>query len=1195
MFLVLSALALYLRSGHAQEIVYERLNSTFPGHISWTDGRLFPLRGNAVFNDVLLSGTDGGEVAHIERLSLGISWLSLARRSLTFTHVKMSGLRVTLVPDDAGRLTLLGSVLPVRVKEPPQGGKKRGVKAPFKVVFRNIEVADSSARYSNKSGTSVSAADIRINAGGDVSGRSGSIVLVTGRISVHGPRSRAELMSLNTEAALLGDRLELPSFEASTGTSVLNITGSARNLYSNPLVDLAAAFNVSLSEIMDVFPIDPVLTGGIEGEASFRGFLGNPDVAVSLAYRNGVLFGQRIEGADLRCVVIDRKAEISDLRVSAADGEASLKGEIDFRSVFAGGYFSPKRNFDAVVYSTELHAGGMRIERLFPGVDGMPGTVSTSISVSGNGITLPNASAKGTLDFSISRLMAGALGHPSNLSLGSGIALERGEMTLKECRLNAGMVSLLINGAWNIISGPVSAEVTLDLKDADGERSPEVNGLQEYDFTGDNLWTGKIDGTIHPAGGISRLYADLYLHGSSGAIGNVRSGEVEAEVHYADGKLDLERVHVRSGRSDLVLSGSASILQPGTYSVLEDPLFDIEVTGFPVYLEDFTRRYTGKMIVRAHIGGKKSAPAGFVSVRGENIDLGPQSFQEIALGAVVKPDQIVIENIELTVAPGEMILGSGWYSFDKRYGFSLVSNGISVENIHAVAVSDEVQGDILLDVSGNGSQNSLEISGDAVLRRPLLFGRRLGDFNVRIDIGENTGPLAGSGSVEPAGGGRVRVFGNGKKDGKLDINVSGIVPFYMVALFLEEAVDAEGSIIVSTSISGGMLKPEVHAEFQLHDLGMTIPGIFQKLHGVNGKLRILPGELMIEAVNGTLDTGKVHLAGKIDLDGLRPSFVSITLDGTAIPLHVPDTLDMLLNAELLVLGSPGSSEIKGRVFVLEGTYYRDMRLSYIQHLSRRRREHLPFIPDLSLPFLRNSDLDISMVGRSPIIVDNNLAFLTVDPDLHVGGTLSNLVISGRAEIESGTVTYMNRAFTVRRGVVDFLNPHKIEPEFDIVSDGSVRNWAIVLTISGTPDDLLFQLDSEPPEEEEDILSLLLIGRTPRELIEEEGGASQSAAQILAQLLTLALGDDIKRRTGLDVFETETQVPGDEESLDRIKVTLGKDITERIAVKYSVESVSSKMIQQATAEYKFLQNIILRGYQNNLGVSGGAVQYRLEFR
>jgi translocation and assembly module TamB len=85
----------------------------------------------------------------------------------------------------------------------------------------------------------------------------------------------------------------------------------------------------------------------------------------------------------------------------------------------------------------------------------------------------------------------------------------------------------------------------------------------------------------------------------------------------------------------------------------------------------------------------------------------------------------------------------------------------------------------------------------------------------------------------------------------------------------------------------------------------------------------------------------------------------------------------------------------------------------------------------------------------------------------------------------------------------------------------------------------------------------------------------------------------KRPQGL--LEVETQAQEEEQVSDQVKVTMGKELSRRMTLKYAVESKDSELSQRAIAEYKLLEGILLSGFQDDKGTSGGEIFFRLEFR
>ncbi|MBF0228069.1 MAG: translocation/assembly module TamB domain-containing protein [Desulfamplus sp.] len=276
--------------------------------------------------------------------------------------------------------------------------------------------------------------------------------------------------------------------------------------------------------------------------------------------------------------------------------------------------------------------------------------------------------------------------------------------------------------------------------------------------------------------------------------------------------------------------------------------------------------------------------------------------------------------------------------------------------------------------------------------------------------------------------------------------------------------------------------------------------------------------------------------------------------------------------------------------------------------------------------VENMKLNIIVKGKKPLIVDNNLAYMEIHPDIRIGGTALSPLVSGRSEINPGTINYQSTEFTLTRGIIDFVNPYKIEPELDIESKRKVRDWDITLSVVGTPDNISFKLTSDPRLEDGDIISLLLRGKTVTELISAEGGSTLSAASMLSQIAASEVSDKVKSATGLDIFEvgfgntneyrssknrTGSSISKSQSNIRKynkisnnknndsefedVNVTVGKELTDRINLKYGTENKDGVMVGKTSAEYKFTDNVSVTGFQDSEGQFGGEIRYRLEFK
>lgn len=443
--------------------------------------------------------------------------------------------------------------------------------------------------------------------------------------------------------------------------------------------------------------------------------------------------------------------------------------------------------------------------------------------------------------------------------------------------------------------------------------------------------------------------------------------------------------------------------------------------------------------------------------------------------------------------------------------------------------------------------------------------------------------------------GSLKVQGDAVPGGSLNMQFDGKIPLAVAGHFSDELADATGTIILKGELTGKIDAPQIDAHIDLENIGMTVPGLVQKLHDLRGTIVVSPDDIRLENLTGALDTGTFDVHGTIAHEKFTPTAMNLAIVAKALPLEVADTLSMLLNADIKITGNDRIAGATGEIVVLEGLYYKDVEINLLQAATDRKRVVAPASEPVVLPFFDTFNLDITVTNRQPIYVQNNMADLEISPDLKIDGGLDRPIVSGRATVKSGTITFQKKTFVVKKGVIDFINPYKTEAAIDIESETTIRNWTITLAVKGTPDNLDLKLSSVPTESDSDILSLILFGRTGQELVAGEGGSKRSKAQIMADMIADTFGEDIKKNTGVDILQLDTGDGGDDQGTTGTKVTVGKHLSDRMTVKYAVESKDGAVVQRAITEYKLLESILVNGFQDNQGIFGAELMFRLEFR
>jgi translocation and assembly module TamB len=1391
LFLLLVVACFYLQTGHAQHFIQGKINAAIPGVISWEGFRFSLLKGDFEFEKVLLKGASGDELAGVGHLSIGLSWTRLLKRELNIAELRLQQPWAALRKDSNGILNLTGALLYPKgdgAEPKKELGEKETGETPIEILVGSLKLVGGSLSYEMVArDLKVQAQEIDLAGYGNILKRSGSLGLRIGKGRLEHPGIQAEFDQLKLEATVKNGRVDPLFLQVGTSSSTLSLSGSLRDIFTKPLLDVNLEILTALPEVRRLLDLEQALTGRVAAHLRGRGPLDNPEVDLHLDYDGGMLAGTRVDGIGLDCQLRDRFLTVTNVLAHLYSGSLNLRGHIDFRKVFADGYFAPQRDLEAISYEFLLQQQGLNLEHLpATATRELTGTVGGTLSLSGKGISPQYISVNAALDLVAQNLKVRQMGTPVDLNVKTKASLEGRVVTLKQLEAISRDITLKSEVCFDLLSQRVTGQLAMDapslarmqlasgLGNADGtfalkatfagpikrpvfdldikadrlrlrevtignvevsadldqsgmvrisklglenqgsimqgqgwiklfkdffavDPSPALNfsaALRHFeleDFVKKELAQGTVEGQVNLSGTARTLEAKASIQGKNLAVKTVRIGDVYTDLRFFEGRIDSKEVKVHNRNSVLRISGVVQVFEHENLHLLKDPMFKLNVQGDPVFVEDFVDNLSGRVSLAAALGGSALHPEGKINLRGTNVDTGLQQFQEIRLVATLDGKRIRINPLQAFVAPGELIEGTGWFTLEKDYEIALVSKGVSLHNIDTIREQEIADGTVLFNISGHGTVEDPHLTGEVALTDLRFKGKSFKDFQLHLDLHDqelrisgklnfdinasfnsqtklfsasllfdetdlgpyftlaNQSQLSGtvSGRIEASGNieavqhirgyadlskldlffketefirsrnlrasfkdeefsipglrllvlkeGLVDLKGRGRFNGPLAFEAVGRIPAQTLSVFLAGLPDLDGDLSLQASINGTWSHPDMQAEIGIEQVSFTVPTLLQKLHAVNGKIRIAPQTAVIDKIGGQLDAGRFEVAGTVGLKGFRPAEVQLALNVDALPVQIPDTLNALLKAELQINGTPEKSMVQGELVILEGTYYRDVSLSIFRVVGEKRREEAPLPKEINVPFLKNMNLDISLNRRNPFLVDNNLAHLEISPDLRLSGTLTNPIITGRASTDSGTVVYRNKRFVVKRGIIDFSNPYKTEPMLDIESEVQIRKWMVYLAISGPPDGLSFRLTSDPPEEDGDILSLLLVGRTTKELIEAEGGTNQSPAQMLAGLISTTFGEDIKKTTGLDILEVETQGQEEEQVSDTTRVTIGKQLSRRMTVKYAVESKDGEMTQRAIAEYKLLGNILLSGFEDTRGMFGGELLFRLEFR
>lgn len=708
------------------------------------------------------------------------------------------------------------------------------------------------------------------------------------------------------------------------------------------------------------------------------------------------------------------------------------------------------------------------------------------------------------------------------------------------------------------------------------------------DASGQTTLTGNVHGTL------GRPYGELVCAGKSLTLGpqHLDGLDMRARLEGDTLKLDHIEVAIMPGQG---LKGSGSVNRQGEYA--------LELDGQAIELAalDFLKTVDGpRGRMDLHLAGQGTLEhprlAGHATVQGLKIN--DQAFPDGVLSLELRDQRLDFEGaLPFAVR--------GWYDLAQDgYQCQAIFDHTDLTPFFGVFGQPGLSGELSGRVSGRGRGFSLrgidileaDLERVSISRgqRPLVLADTIkGSYSHRTVNVPTT-------RVRFARGGGFDVSAEGSLENDVLFTARGDIPMAALRTLVQGMEGASGTIRFSAQAKANAARTVMNALITLEDLGYPIDFNGQQIHGVNGVIRVDGSQVSIDQVTGLLDTGAFTIDGRARLEGLTPSRVDFQLHATKLPIVVPDTMDVSIDGDIALTADRKRSSIEGDLALVEGTYYRDVEANILTGLiTRMLRKPRPSGRSGGLawtwPLTPETAVAVNLKRRGPIKVDNNLAQLDLNPDLKITGTLGNPIVNGRITVTQGTVTFQKNDFEVLSGAIDFVNPMRTEATVDIESQTKVRDWTITLAIEGALNNLEIRLSSVPFEEQSDILSLLLIGKTSQELTQAQTGVRVSPSGMVAELIADTYGEEIKKATSLDILRVDSGDFTTAQSGENIKLTVGKTLTPRLSIQYEVQNSTAGAVQRGIAAYKLLDHVLLNGYQGNNGVYGADIQFKYDFR
>ncbi|HSB62414.1 MAG TPA: translocation/assembly module TamB domain-containing protein, partial [Vicinamibacteria bacterium] len=465
----------------------------------------------------------------------------------------------------------------------------------------------------------------------------------------------------------------------------------------------------------------------------------------------------------------------------------------------------------------------------------------------------------------------------------------------------------------------------------------------------------------------------------------------------------------------------------------------------------------------------------------------------------------------------------------------------------------------------------LVASGEVALRGPLLSPRALSVQAVVSDLQvlvpeyplRNRGPLRASfangrldlPALHLAGEGTDLALDGGVDalgDGDVALNARGAADLGVLSL-LSPRLRGRGAARLALAVTGTRSAPRLDGTLDIEGAGLRLRGFPHGIEDVRGRVRFDEKTAELQGITGTVGGGTVDFEGEASYGAGGLTSFDIRSAGRGVALRYPEGLRSQVDADLRLFGDGETHWMTGTIDVRQALWTRRYDLA---------SELLAASPALAPAASLEEGVRLDVVLRAPgtIRIDNNLATLQARAEMNLQGTTAAPVMIGRAEVDRGRVYFQGRTYVIRQGTIDFVNPQKLDPSFDIEAETRIRSYRVTLRVNGTLERVSPTLTSDPPLSPVQILSLLagVEESTVTALTQAQAQSSQAqlAAAGAATLAAGRLSEEVglergaEKLLGLNRFSIDPSLLRGTGTAPTARVTLGKRITPDLNVLYS---------------------------------------------
>lgn len=462
---------------------------------------------------------------------------------------------------------------------------------------------------------------------------------------------------------------------------------------------------------------------------------------------------------------------------------------------------------------------------------------------------------------------------------------------------------------------------------------------------------------------------------------------------------------------------------------------------------------------------------------------------------------------------------------------------------------------------------TLTASATNVLNQPQITARIEGANGIVTDI---------SGRVGLAGG-------------AVDLNATGRAPLGLAQPFLADRV-LSGQTDFRLGLTGQPALSSLSGTVDIQNGRLSDPGLGLVLAPITGSIRLDAGTATL-SLQSQANGGTLRADGRMSL--LAPFATDASLQIGSVPLRYRDVFRTTLSGQIQLQGPAARRLAISGAIQLSDTEIRvpDTGLGtidpvpLIRHVGAprdvRRTLERADLPDstngngsASGPGLR-LPLSLTVTSNDPVFVRGRGLDAEFQGRLRIEGSASNPVPIGQFTLRRGRLSFLGKRLELTEGSVTAAG--SLIPRLRIVAEASTPDVTARIALEGPADKPELSLSSVPNLPEDEILALLLFGKSAASLSPFQIARLISSLSQLSGRGGSGFLETTRARLGFDDLDVRTNADTGE-----LELAIGKYVTENI---YSEVELGAQGEAQLNLNLDISDNTRVRGSVSSEGETG----------